>query len=96
MSGAPKVDVDAEVEAEVDAEVDVCASCGKATVDEIKKCACLLVQYCSVDCQRNHRPQHKEACEKQLAEIRNDPLFTQPDSSHFGECPICFFASATC
>jgi hypothetical protein len=37
-----------------------CASCGKAEVDEVKlkKCACDLVKYCSVVCQKNHRPQH--------------------------------------
>ncbi len=69
----------------------VCASCGKAAVDEVKlkKCACGLVKYCSVECQKNHRPQHKKACKKRLAEIRNDNLFTQPDESHLGECPIC-------
>ena len=68
-----------------------CASCGKAEVDNIKlkKCACNLVKYCSVDCQRNHRPQHKKTCKKRLAEIRDDKLFTQPDGTHLGECPIC-------
>ena len=32
-----------------------CASCGKAAVDDVKlkKCACDLVKYCSVDCQKN-------------------------------------------
>jgi len=70
---------------------EVCASCGKAAVDEIKlkKCACDLVKYCSVGCQKNHRPQHKKACKKQLAVIRENKLFTQPDGTHLGECPIC-------
>src|SRR5210317_816019 len=70
---------------------EVCACCGKAAVDEVKlkKCACGLVKYCSVDCQKNHRPQHKKACKKRMAEIRDDNLFTQPDESHLGECPIC-------
>ena len=66
-----------------------CASCGIADV-ELKKCACKLVQYCSVDCQKNHRPQHKKLCKKRLAELRDKDLFTQPDSSCYGECPICF------
>ena len=69
-----------------------CASCGKAEVDEVKlkKCtACKLVKYCSVECQKNHRPQHKRACKKRAAEIRDDNLFKQPDESNLGECPIC-------
>jgi tetratricopeptide (TPR) repeat protein len=70
---------------------EVCASCGKAAVDEIKlkKCACNLVKYCSVECQKYHRKQHKKACKKRAAELRDDKLFTQPDESHLGECPIC-------
>jgi TPR repeat protein len=75
------------------AEVDVvCASCGKAEVDNVKlkNCAaCKLVKYCSVDCQKNHRPQHKKACKKRAAENRDVQLFTQPDESCYGECPIC-------
>src|SRR6056300_2076408 len=73
------------------ADVSCCASCGKAAVDDVKlkKCACLLVKYCSVECQKNHRSQHKKACKKRMAEMRDDKLFTQPDESHLGECPIC-------
>jgi TPR repeat protein len=76
-------------QAEVDA---VCTSCGKAEVDNVKlkNCtACKLVKYCSVECQKNHRPQHKKACKKRAAEIRDVQLFTQPDESCYGECPIC-------
>src|SRR6056300_651088 len=70
---------------------EVCGSCGKAEVDEVKlkKCACNLVKYCSVDCQKNHRLQHKKACKHMMAEIRDDRLFRQPEISHLGECPIC-------
>ena len=71
---------------------EVCANCGKAAVDDItlKICtACKLVKYCSVECQKNHRPQHKKACKKRLAELREDKLFRQPDESNIGECPIC-------
>ena len=71
---------------------EVCASCGKAAVDNItlKICtACKLVKYCSVECQKNHRPQHKKACKKRMAEIRDDRLFQQPDECCLGECPIC-------
>jgi hypothetical protein len=74
-------------------DVVCCASCGKAEVDEIKlqKCTCCdLVKYCNLDCQKNHLPQHKEACKKRMTEIREDKLlFRQPDESYLGECPIC-------
>src|SRR5210317_934204 len=76
---------------EVAADMMCCASCGKAEVDDVKLkicTACKLVKYCSVECQKNHRPQHKKACKKRMAEIRDDKLFTQPDGS-YGECPIC-------
>ncbi len=75
----------------VESADEVCASCGTAALDDVKlkKCPCNLVKYCSVACQKNHRPQHKKACRKLLAEIREDNLFTQPDESHLGECPIC-------
>ena len=52
--------------------------------------ACKLVKYCSVDCQKNHRPRHKKECKKRAIEIRDNELFTQPDGSHYGDCPICF------
>src|SRR6056300_957233 len=70
---------------------EVCAACGVAGVDDtkLKKCACNLVKYCSDGCQELHRPEHKKACEKKMAEIRDRDLFTQPDESHMGECPIC-------
>ena len=77
--------------ADLETTAEVCASCGKAAVDEVKlkKCACKLVQYCGVECQKNHRPQHKKECKKRMAEIREDLLFTQPGESHRGECPLC-------
>jgi hypothetical protein len=71
---------------------EVCANCGKAAVDNVKlkKCGgCELVKYCSVDCQKNHRPQHKKACKQRAAELRDDKLFRLPDGTHLGECPIC-------
>ena len=71
---------------------EVCASCGKAAVDNIKLklcTACKIVKYCSVECQKNHRPQHKKACKKRMIEIRENNLFKQPDENCLGECPIC-------
>jgi len=69
-----------------------CASCGIAEVDAIKlkECAtCDLVLYCSEECQENHTSQHKEACKKRAAELRDELLFKQPESNHWGDCPIC-------
>ncbi len=73
------------------AKVHCCASCGTAEGDDIKlkKCACYLVRYCSVKCQKDHRPQHKKECKKKVAELHDELLFKQPESSHFGDCPIC-------
>jgi tetratricopeptide (TPR) repeat protein len=76
-----------------DAVMMICASCGIAEVDDVKlkDCydGCSLVKYCSNLCQNNHRDQHEEECMKRLAELRDRDLFTQPDGSHLGECPIC-------
>ena len=69
-----------------------CACCGIAGGDDIKlkKCtACYLVKYCSVKCQKDHRSQHKKECKKRAAELKDEILFKQPESSCFGECPIC-------
>jgi len=78
-------------EEEAVAADEVCASCGKPAVDDVKlmKCACNLVKYCSVDCQKNHRSKHKKMCKKRLAELRDRDLFTPPEGSHLGDCPIC-------
>ena len=69
-----------------------CASCGKAEVDEIKlmKCdGCDLVSYCSVNCQRDDISRHLIDCKKRAAELRDEILFRQPESTHLGDCPIC-------
>ena len=69
-----------------------CAACGIAEDDDVKlkKCnGCYLVRYCGVECQREHRLKHKQACKKRAAELRDELLFKQPESSHRGDCPIC-------
>jgi hypothetical protein len=70
---------------------EVCACCGIAAIDDIKlkKCdgGCDLVKYCSDNCQENHREQHEEECKKR--ELHDKELFTQPDGSYLGECPLC-------
>ena len=71
---------------------ECCASCGIAVLDNIKlkECACNLVKYCSIECREEHREQHAEECKKRVEELHDQLLFTQPDSSCHGECPICF------
>jgi len=86
------VDTSCENEAAVVDTTSCCASCGIAEVDDIKlkECtSCDLVRYCSDACRREHRPQHEEACKKRVAELRDELLFKQPESSHLGDCPIC-------
>ncbi len=71
---------------------ETCASCGITGGDDVKLLlctACKLIRYCSVECQKNHRPQHKKACKKRAAEIRDDLLFTPPEGNFLGECPLC-------
>ena len=80
---------------------DVCANCnvsagatlgtGDGAVVLLKNCAaCLLVKYCSVDCQRAHRSQHKKACKKRAAELKDALLYSQGLERPEGDfCPIC-------
>jgi tetratricopeptide (TPR) repeat protein len=77
---------------EVDTSTSFCAACGTPECDDItlKTCtACKSVRYCGVECQKNHRPQHKRKCKKRAAELRDELLFKQPESTHLGDCPIC-------
>jgi len=71
-----------------------CASCGITTdVDDIKLITCDgcdIVKYCSDKCQQEHRPQHDATCKERAAQLRDEILFQQPESSHLGDCPICF------
>ena len=64
---------------------EICASCGSDDI-KLRKCtACKLVRYCSVKCQKEHRSRQKRA-----AELRVELLLKQPESTHLGDCPICF------
>eukprot|EP00985_Skeletonema_marinoi_P023219 scaffold15294_cov101-Skeletonema_marinoi.AAC.2 len=60
-----------------------------AVVDTSECTDCDLVRYCSDECQKEHESQHVEACKKRAAELRDELLFKQPESSHIGDCPIC-------
>ena len=80
------------------AETLCCASCGIAEVDDIKLTTCdancKLVRYCSDKCQWDHLPFHAAVCKNRVAELRDELLFAQPESAHFGDCPICFLPLA--
>lgn len=68
-----------------------CANCGEGEEESssLKRCgACLMVKYCSTDCQQAHRPQHKKECKRRVAELHNEKLFKQPPPLE--DCPICF------
>ena len=68
-----------------------CANCGKGEEDSctLKNCnACKMVKYCNRECQIAHRPQHKKACKKRVAELHDIELFKQPPPRE--DCPICF------
>ena len=86
-----------EVNAAAD-ELMVCANCTAASHKlmtsnwRMWECdGCQSVSYCSDICQENHREQHKEGCKRIAAELHDRNLFEQPEESHLGECPICFF-----
>ena len=82
----------AESNEESDDAMQLCASCGVAGGDDIKlkNCDdCDLVRYCGVKCQREHRSKHKMECKKRAAELKDELLFQQPESTHDGDCPIC-------
>ena len=84
-------------ESEVGGVCANCNACAGASVDggdgtvKLKNCtACLLVKYCSVDCQKAHRKQHKKACKKRAAELKDERLYTQgQERSEDDSCPIC-------
>jgi len=65
-----------------------CAACGKGG-DDLKTCtACEAIKYCSVTCQKEHRPNHKKECKKRAAELFDEALFKQPPPRE--DCPLCY------
>jgi len=73
----------------------VCANCGTPEVGknklELEECtACQSVRYCGDKCREEHQELHNEMCEKRQAEMHDKQLFTQPEGTHRGECPLCF------
>ena len=79
-------------------KLNCASSCGIAQeeVDNIKLEECDssdLEKYCSDSDdwrQNHHESEHEEVCNKKReAELRDELLFKQPESSHLGDCPIC-------
>ncbi len=65
-----------------------CAECGEGGAG-LKTCnACKDVKYCSVTCQRRHRPSHKKECKQRAAKLHDESLFKQPPPKD--DCLICF------
>jgi hypothetical protein len=77
---------------EAEAVVMCCASRGIAEFDDNKFDACDLLRYCSEKCKEDHRLKHEQACKERATELRDEILFSQPESSHKGDCPDLFFA----
>eukprot|EP00984_Skeletonema_dohrnii_P004609 scaffold1634_cov118-Skeletonema_dohrnii-CCMP3373.AAC.7 len=54
----------------------------KCLVDEFKEAV--------LNFQAPHLPHHESVCKERVAELRDEILFKQPESSHMGDCPIFF------
>ena len=76
--------------AAMDEADEVCASCGVPAGDDIKLKNCNACKLAAVECQKNHRPQHNPREGPLTAELHDELLFKQPESTHLGDCPICF------
>mmetsp|Transcript_3889 Transcript_3889/g.5660 ORF Transcript_3889/g.5660 Transcript_3889/m.5660 type:complete len:276 (+) Transcript_3889:67-894(+) len=76
--------------AAMDEADEICASCGVPAGDAIKLKNCNACKLAAVECQKNHRPQHNPREGPLTAELHDELLFKQPESTHLGDCPICF------
>ena len=55
----------------------------------LKTCAaCKTVKYCSLACQKRHRPSHKKECRARAAQLFDEALFRQPPPEE--DCAVCF------
>jgi hypothetical protein len=74
-----------------------CANCGMPDLDDIKleECTdCNVIKYCSDKCREEHRELQLYLILVSHCALLHDSndrkLFTQPDETHLGECPLCF------
>ena len=70
-------------------DTSTCACCGKeGNSDDMNTCnKCKSVKYCNAACKKKHRTKHKKACERRVAELREEALFKEHPPNE--ECPIC-------
>ena len=70
-------------------EGDRCANCGKeGDSDNMNSCnKCKMVKYCNVSCKKKHKSKHKKKCDRRVAELHDEALFSEPPPRE--ECPIC-------
>ena len=70
-------------------DTSTCANCGKeGNSNNMNICnKCKMVKYCNAACKKKHRSKHKKACERRVAELYDEKLYTEPPPSE--ECPIC-------
>jgi len=69
-------------------DMSTCASCGKeGNSKDMNTCnKCQAVKYCNAACKKKYRSKHKKACERRVAELRDEQLFKEIELK---ECPIC-------
>ena len=75
-------------------EIAVCANCGKEGINLNICNKCKEATYCNATCKKKHRSKHKKQCEKRVAELHDEELFTEPPPQ-YGDCPICFLRLPT-
>ena len=66
-----------------------CAMCGvpKAIVGKLKRCSgCYMTSYCSTDCQRLHRQNHKQECLQKAARLGPDILLPMSTVTEHSGC----------
>ena len=91
----------------VDPNTITCSTCGTPQTEnfKLKKCACLITQYCNKQCQKKHRKQHKKECTyrvKKKKKKKNEQNNMKKDGMKDGkkempiqeaedkeDCPIC-------
>ena len=67
----------------------LCAACGKeGEEDNMNICnKCKTVHYCNVACKKKHKSKHNKKCDRRVAELHEEALFSEPPLRE--ECPIC-------